>query len=190
MSRNYENQPPTAFQRLPERKREDDWIRAFLHAAQVGRLATSWDEQPFIHPISFWYDEKNRQIVFHSNLVGRLCANVERNPQVCLEASELGKLLPSNIAFEFSLQYRSVVVFGVARVVSDPAEARNALSGLIKKYFPTMTAGQEYREITDKELRATAVYAIQIEAWSGKESWKERAKQSAEWNALDEKWFE
>jgi hypothetical protein len=53
-----------------------------------------------------------------------------------------------------------------------------------------MAAGREYREITDKELRSTSVYAIAIESWSGKENWKERAHQSDEWSALDEKWFE
>jgi hypothetical protein len=53
-----------------------------------------------------------------------------------------------------------------------------------------MTAGKEFREITDKELKRTSVYAIQIEAWSGKENWKERADQSDEWPPLDEKWFE
>ena len=83
-----------------------------------------------------------------------------------------------------------MVVFGTARIVTDPAEARRLLYGLIGKYFPKMTAGKEYREIADKELRATSIYAIQIESWSGKENWAERADQSDEWTPLDEKWFE
>jgi len=52
-----------------------------------------------------------------------------------------------------------------------------------------MSAGNEYREITDKELRATSIYTIKIVSWSGKENWEERADQSDEWPALDEKWF-
>jgi nitroimidazol reductase NimA-like FMN-containing flavoprotein (pyridoxamine 5'-phosphate oxidase superfamily) len=99
-------------------------------------------------------------------------------------------LLPSNVALEFSLQYRSVVIFGTARIITDPSESRKMLYGLIGKYFPGMTAGREYREITDKELRATSIYVIKVEAWSGKENWDERAEQSAEWPALEEKWFE
>lgn len=67
---------------------------------------------------------------------------------------------------------------------------RRVLYGLIRKYFPEMTAGADYREITDKELNRTSVYAIQIEEWSGKENWQDRADQSNEWPALDEKWFE
>jgi nitroimidazol reductase NimA-like FMN-containing flavoprotein (pyridoxamine 5'-phosphate oxidase superfamily) len=189
MTRDYEKQSPAAFQRLPEYKREDEWIRSFLQEAKVGHVATSADGQPFVMASTFWYDEKNQRIIFHSNITGRLRANIEANPKVCLEASELGKLLPSNVALEFSLQYRSVMVFGTVKPLTDPEEARTALYNLIKKYFPTMSAGNEYREITDKELRATSVYALQIESWSGKENWKDRADQSDEWTPLSEEWF-
>ena len=190
MPRNYTNQAPVAFQRRPHLTRDDDWIRAFLKEAKVGHIATSSDGQSFINPTTFWYDEANHRIVFHSNVAGRVRSNIESNPKVSLEASELGKLLPSNVALEFSLQFRSVVVFGSARLVTDPAEARHLLYGLIGKYFPSMSAGKEFREITDKELRATSIYVIQIESWSGKENWAERADQSDEWPALDQSWFE
>lgn len=190
MTRNYENQSPTAFQRLPEHKREEEWIRSFLHEAKVGHIATACDGQPFIVSSSFWYDDKNRKIFFHSNIAGRTRANIEKNPRVCFEASEMGNLLPSNVALEFSLQYRSVMVFGTTEIVSDAEEARRALYGLIKKYFPTMTPGGEFRPITDQELRATTVYAINVETWSGKENWQERAEQSDEWAALGDEWFD
>ena len=189
MPRNYENQSPTAFQRRPHLTKDDAWIRTFLKEAQVGHIATSSEGQPFLNPTTFWYDEENHQIIFHSNVAGRIRSNIEINPKVSMEASELGRLLPSNVAIEFSLQFRSVVIFGTARIVSDPIEARRMLYGLISKYFPKMTAGKEYREITDKELRATSIYAIKIEEWSGKENWEERADQSDEWPALDKKWF-
>jgi nitroimidazol reductase NimA-like FMN-containing flavoprotein (pyridoxamine 5'-phosphate oxidase superfamily) len=189
MSRDYENQPATAFQRRPHLTRDDDWIRAFLREARVGHIASARDGQPFINPTTFWLDEGEHQIVFHSNVAGRVRSNIEQNPRVCLEASELGRVLPSNVALEFSLQFRSVVVFGTVRLVTDPAEARRLMYGLIGKYFSKMSAGKEFREITDKELRATSIYAIQIESWSGKENWAERADQSDEWPALDAKWF-
>ncbi|NWG35057.1 MAG: pyridoxamine 5'-phosphate oxidase family protein [Chloroflexi bacterium] len=188
MPREYTHMRPTAFQRLPQYKREDNWIRAFLRTAQVGHIASSRDGQPFLTPSTFWFDEENRQIIFHSNITGRVRSNLESNPRVCFEASEMGRLLPSNVALEFSLQYRSVIVFGKARRITEPAEARRALYGLIQKYFPKMQAGREYREITDKELKRTSVYAIRIEEWSGKENWKERADQSDEWTPLNETW--
>jgi nitroimidazol reductase NimA-like FMN-containing flavoprotein (pyridoxamine 5'-phosphate oxidase superfamily) len=190
MPRNYQNAFATAFQRLPEYQRDDEWIRAFLRQAKIGHIASALDAQPFINPTTFWFDEENHQIVFHSNITGRIRSNIESNPRVCFEASELGKMLPANVALEFSLQFRSVVVFGSVRLVTETEEARRVLYGLIHKYFPAMTAGKEFREITDKELKRTSVYAIQIEEWSGKENWKDRADQSDEWAPLDEKWFE
>lgn len=190
MPRDYIGQNPTAFQRRPHLTKDDAWIRDFFNTAKVGHIATSVDGQPFINTSTFWYDEVGHQIVFHSNIAGRIRSNIEYNSKVSFEASVLGQMLPSNVALEFSLQYRSVVAFGTARLVTDPEEARRLLYGLIGKYFPTLRAGQEYREITDKELRATSVYTIKIEEWSGKENWDEKADQSDEWQPLDEKWFE
>ncbi len=190
MPREYIGQNPTAFQRRPHLTKDDAWIREYLKTAKIARIATSADGQPFINTSTFWYDEAGHQIVFHSNLAGRIRSNIEYNPKVMLEASELGRLLPSNVALEFSLQYRSVNVFGTARVVTDNEEAKRLLYGLISKYFPTLRPGEEFREITEKELRATSVYAIKIEEWSGKENWDEEAEQSDEWKPLDEKWFE
>ena len=190
MPREYIGQNPTAFQRRPHLTKDDAWIRAFLKEAKVGHIATAVDGQPFVMPSNFWFDEENHQIVFHSNVAGRIRSNIEYNPKVSLEASELGRMLPSNVALEFSLQYRSVMAFGTAQLVTDPEEAKQLLYGLISKYFPTLHPGKEFREITDKELRATSVYTIQIEEWSGKENWDEDAEQSDEWTPLDAKWHE
>ena len=192
MTRDYSlaSQPPTAGQRLPEYTRDEAWMRAFLRVAQIGHVATVWDDQPFVTPTMFWFDESNERIIFHSNLAGRVRANLEHNPKVCLEASEMGRLLPSNVALEFSVQYRSVMVFGRVRILESEDEKRAALAGLLEKYFPVMQAGREYRPITEKELKRTSVYELKIESWSGKENWNERAEQSDEWPALDEKWFD
>lgn len=190
MPRDYQNGSPTAFQRLPEYQRDDEWIRAFLREVKVGHIASAREDQPFLNPSTFWFDEANHQIIFHSNVAGRIRSNIENNSRLCFEASELGKMLPSNVALEFSLQYRSVILFGTARLITDPDEARRVLYGLIHKYFPAMTAGKEFREITDNELKRTSIYAIKIEEWSGKENWKDRADQSDEWPALNEEWFQ
>src|SRR5512147_123162 len=124
MPREYIGQSPTAFQRRPHLTKDDAWIRGFLKTAKVGHIATSVDGQSFINPSTFWYDEANHQVVFHSNIAGRVRSNIESNSKVSLEASELGRMLPSNVALEFSLQFRSVLVFGTARLVTNPEEAR------------------------------------------------------------------
>jgi len=181
--------PPNQ-QRRPQNEMSDEWTREFLQRARIGHVATRWDEQLFITPTNFWYDPEQHLIYFHSNIVGRIRANIERHPQVCFETSEWGRLLPSNLALEFSIQYESAVVYGQARIVEDEAEKRRALYGLIRKYFPGMEPGKEYRPITEKELQRTSVYAISIDSWSGKRNWKERAIQGEDWPPLDESWFE
>ncbi len=190
MPRNYglEKSLPTAHQRKPEYTRGDAWVRAFLHRGQVAHLATMWDEQPFVTPTNYYFDEPGHRLIFHSNLAGRLRANIERHPRICAEVSEVGRYLPSNVALEFSLQFRSVMVFGTARVLEDKEEQRRMLHLLIGKYFSPMDLGKDYRPVTDQELKRTAVYELRIESWSGKENWKDQADQSSEWPALDDKW--
>ena len=180
---------PTAHQRLPEYARDDDWIRAFLRTAQVAHIASVWDGQPFITPSTFLYDGPKHRLIFHSNVSGRARANLERGGRVCAEISQMGRTLPSNVALEFSLQFRSVVIFGLAAVLTDPEEQRAVMHRLIAKYFGHLQLGTDYRPATDKELRRTSVYEIKIESWSGKENWKERADQSDEWPPLREEFF-
>lgn len=191
MARTYQNQSPTAFQRQPEYTREEEgWIKSLLHRGEIAHIASHWDLQPFLNPTTYYYDEAGHRLIFHSNIAGRIRANIERHPEVCVEVSEFGKLLPSNIALEFSLQYRSVIVYGKARIIEDENEKRDVLHKLIHKYFGDMQIEKDYRSATDKELKRTSVYEIQIDSWSGKENWKEIADQSDEWPPLDEKWFE
>jgi nitroimidazol reductase NimA-like FMN-containing flavoprotein (pyridoxamine 5'-phosphate oxidase superfamily) len=176
---------PANQQRRPQNAMDDEWTRDFLIRAQVAHIATHWDDQPFITPTTFWYDPGRHEIYFHSNRTGRVRANIERHPEVCLEVSTAGRLLPSNIALEFTIQYESAVVFGKARILEDPEQQRRALNGLIGKYFPGMETGQHYRPVTDEELARTSVYAIAIESWSGKRNWAEQAKQSSDWPPLE-----
>lgn len=180
---------PTAHQRRPEYARDDEWIRAFLHHAAVVHIATRWDDQLFVTPSNFYFDEAGNRLIFHSNIAGRLRANIERHPRLCAEVSEMGRLLPSNVALEFSLQYRSVMVFGTAQIIENAAEQARLLHLLIGKYFDQLRVGADYRPATEKELKRTTVYGLNIESWSGKENWKARADQSDEWKALDEKWL-
>jgi nitroimidazol reductase NimA-like FMN-containing flavoprotein (pyridoxamine 5'-phosphate oxidase superfamily) len=181
---------PANEQRLPEYAQDDKWIVEFLKKSTIGHIATRWDEQPFITPSTFWYDEDQHEIIFHSNVAGRIRANSERHPEACFETSEYGQFLPSNIALEFSMQYESVIAFGKIRILEDEGEKRRGLYSLIEKYFPGMRPGEEYRPITGKELNRTSVYAIRIESWSGKRNWKESAEQSGKWKPLSEEWFQ
>lgn len=163
---------------------DDGWIRDFLGKIQVGHVATQRGDQPFITPVVYWYDPDTHEIYYHTNIVGRLRKNSELNPKVCFEVSRTGMLLPSNIALEFGIQYESVIIFGKVRILEDPQDQRCALNGLIRKYFPDMEPGKQYRPITDMELKRTSVFAIAIESWSGKRNWHSPSDQSADWPPL------
>ncbi len=179
---------PTAHQRKPQYTRGDSWIRAFLHRGHVAHIATVSDGQPFVTPTNYYFDEPGHRLIFHSNITGRLRSNIEQHPRVCAEVSEIGRYLPSNVALEFGVQFRSVMVFGHAHLLDDREEQRRMLHLLIAKYFSPMELGSDYRPVTDQELKRTTVYELRIDSWSGKENWKDEADQSDEWPALDEKW--
>jgi hypothetical protein len=55
-------------------------------------------------------------------------------------------------------------------IIIDGNAARQALVGLISKYFPKMHAGHEHRPITNEELEHTSVVAIKITEGSGQHS--------------------
>jgi len=161
------NDPLTRMRRS-DRAQDDVWIRAFLHRAPFGFLATLVNEQPFINSNLFVYDEAAHVIYMHTAREGRTRANIEGDQRVCFSAAEMGRLLPADTALEMSVEYAGVVVFGRAAVVSDEAEARHGLQLLLDKYCPHLRPGRDYRPITDEELSRTSVYRIQIEQWSGK----------------------
>jgi nitroimidazol reductase NimA-like FMN-containing flavoprotein (pyridoxamine 5'-phosphate oxidase superfamily) len=155
--------------RRTERAMSDEAVRSLLARAPYGFTATAVDGQPFQHTSLFWYDSSTRRIYFHGALQGRMIANVLANPRVCFTIAEMGRLIPAKTAMGFSNEYTSAVVFGKARLVEAGPEKRLALQGLLDKYSPDLKPGRDYRPITSDELSATAVYAIEIEAWSGKQ---------------------
>ena len=155
--------------RRSDRAMPEEGMRALLERSAFGFTATAIDGQPFQHTSLFWYDDSTRRIYFHGARQGRMHATVLTKPRVCFSVAEIGRLLPADTAMEFSNEYASVVVFGWARLVDRQDEKRNALQALLDKYFPDHKPGRDYRPITAEEITATAVYAIEIEAWSGKQ---------------------
>ena len=80
----------------------------------------------------------------------------------------MGRLLPADVALEFSVEFAGVTVFGTATIIKEADEARHALQQLLDKYAPHLRPERDYHPTTDEELARTAVYRIDIEAWSGK----------------------
>ena len=186
------NNRPINQSRRPKLDMDDEWNAKFLNKIRVGHISTRDGNQPFINPTPFWYSKEDHEIYFHSNAVGRMRFNAENNPETCFECYRSGRLLPSNLALEVSFQYECVIAFGRIRVIKDIDEKRDVLNELLQKYFGEMRSGEDYRPITDNELKRTSVYGIKIESWSGIRNWEERADQAEnnEWPDLDLKWFE
>ena len=186
------NNRPINQSRRPKLDMDDEWNAKFLNKIKVGHISTRDGNQPFINPTSFWYSKEDHEIYFHSNAVGRMRFNAENNPETCFECYRSGRLLPSNLALEVSFQYECVIAFGRIRVIEDIDEKRGVLNELLQKYFGEMRSAEDYRPITNNELKRTSVYGIKIESWSGIRNWEERADQAEdnEWPDLDPKWFE
>jgi len=159
----------TRLRRADRAMRDPDDIEALLRRGRLAYAATTSGDQPFLHPTTFWYDQRARRIYFHGARQGRTLQNVTQNPRVCFGVAEMGRMLPADSACNFSLEYASVCVFGRVRLVEEEAEKRHGLQGLLDKYFPELQPVKDYSPITQAQLSQTMVYAIEVEAWSGKQ---------------------
>lgn len=161
---------PRAEVRRRDRAKDEAWIRAFLRAAPWGFLATvGEDGQPYLNSNLFVFDEERDCLWLHTYRTGRTRTNVDACEKVVFSAAAMGRLLPADSALEFSVEYAGAVVFGAGRVVEDPEEAARGLRLLLEKCAPHLRYGEDYREVTPEELKRTAVYRVDIEAWSGKQ---------------------
>jgi uncharacterized protein len=161
---------PFSHVRREERAVTDEaWIRAFLHRAPFGVLAMAYEGQPYAVTRNFVYDEQAHAIYTHGATKGRTYDNVQADGRVCFSVSEMGRLLPAGTAAGFGVEYAGVVVFGRMALVTDGDEARHGLQLLLDKYFPHLQPNQDYQPTTDQDLKATAVFRLDIESWSGKQ---------------------
>lgn len=85
---------------------------------------------------------------------------------VCLTVTHVDGLVLARSAFHHSINYRSVVVHGIAQQVTDPDEKREALDALVDHVVP----GRSYdsRPANAKELAATAVIRLDLNEVSAK----------------------
>jgi len=115
-------------------------IKEFLNEEHVGRIS-SIDENGFpqIIPMNFVF--LNDTVYMHSHVKGEKLDNIFRNNKVGFESDRELEFLPSyfedplNASLADTL-YISVVIKGVASLVSDREEKTLALNGLMKKYQP------------------------------------------------------
>jgi nitroimidazol reductase NimA-like FMN-containing flavoprotein (pyridoxamine 5'-phosphate oxidase superfamily) len=167
--------------RRRDRAQDDSWIRAFLHSGAWGTLATVSEGQPFINTNLYVYDESAHAVYLHGARLGRTRSNIEQGGPVCFNVSEMGRVLPDEIALEFGLEYAGVTIFGRAVVVEDVGEKARALQLLLDKYAPHLEPDRDYRPANRDELNRTSVFRIDIESWSGKANVKQADFPEAFW---------
>lgn len=161
---------PRSRVRRRDRGKDEAWVRAFVEAAPFGFLATVDDAgQPYLNSNLFVYDRDRHCIYLHTHRTGRTRDNLADPEKVAFSVAGMGRLLPAPEALEFSVEYAGATAFGTGRIVEDRDEARRALQMLLNKYAPHLRPGRDYRATTDEELARTAVYRVDVEAWSGKQ---------------------
>ena len=155
----------TRINRLPKRGHYDrETIYKILDEALICRVGFVEEGQPFVIPINF--ARGGDEIVLHGALASRLLKHVESGQPICVEATIVDGLVLARSVFHSSVNYRSVVVFGTGRTVTDEQEKMAALEAVVEHLIPGRWS--EARLPTPKEMNATRVVAIQIEEASAK----------------------
>jgi nitroimidazol reductase NimA-like FMN-containing flavoprotein (pyridoxamine 5'-phosphate oxidase superfamily) len=101
----------------------------------------------------------------HGSSASRALRHAGSGAPVCVTVTIFDGLVLAKSVFNHSVNYRSAVVFGTARVVPDD-EKRRALHALTNQLVPGRW--EEARQPTDKELKATWILALPIEEASAK----------------------
>ena len=149
-----------------------DGLHAFLADALVahlgvvvGREGSSQEgaSHPVVLPVAFAVDldgpDPDGSLYVHGSVAaGWLRA--AGHATVCVTVTELDGLVAGRSAFHHSMNYRSAVVIGPARVVDDPVERQHALDLIVDHMIPGRAA--TLRASTRKELAATAVLAVPL----------------------------
>ncbi len=165
MSKTYQPTARTTVGRLPKRAAYD---RAVIHAildegflCHVGFVV---DGQPYVIPTS--YARVGEQLYLHGSAASRMLRSVAAGIDVCVTVTLLDGLVLARSVFHHSMNYRSVLVLGRARLVSEPAEKLAALRAFTNHILEDRW--EEARQPTAQELKATSVLAVELKEVSAK----------------------
>lgn len=143
---------------------DHDTVHRLLDAAALAHVAYVIDGQPFCTPTLFW--REGTRLYWHGSSASRMLRNLSHGEAACLTVTHLDSLVLGRSAFNHSADYRSVMAFGTARLVEDPAEKARALRMMVDRFFPGRTA--TLRPTTAQEIKATAVIGMEIARASAK----------------------
>ncbi|ETW21411.1 pyridoxamine 5'-phosphate oxidase family protein [Mycobacterium gastri] len=162
----YQPTPRTAPSRYRERARYDsETVHRILDEALFCHVGYVRDGRPVVLPTM--HVRCGETLYIHGSTgSGSMLAAKAAGLPVCLTATVVDGLVLARSAMHHSLNYRSVVVMGTARVVDDDAEKLPALHALLDHIRPGRAA--DCRTPNTQELAATAVLALQLVEVSAK----------------------
>lgn len=148
-----------------ERGRYDyETVHALLDAAALCHVSYVIDGQPLCTPTLFW--REGCRLYWHGSSASRMLRNLSKGEPACLTVTHLDSLVLGRCGLNHSADYRAVMAFGHAKLVSDQEEKERALVMMVDRFFPGRTA--QLRASTTKEIKSTAVIAMDIEKASAK----------------------
>jgi nitroimidazol reductase NimA-like FMN-containing flavoprotein (pyridoxamine 5'-phosphate oxidase superfamily) len=141
-------------------------IEDILTTVMVGRLGTCSNGIPYITPVNFTYDRETSKIFLHCANEGRKLENIRVNPNVCFEVEEVSNVIVKQPTCASSVAYRSVILFGTIKVLTDLNAKNDALQKLAEKYAPQNPKAP----FTEAMLNKTNVLEIEVREITAKRS--------------------
>src|SRR5215475_4945273 len=151
--------------RVPKRGSHDaQLIHAILDAGFVAHVGFQSEGQPFVIPTLYGRD--GDKLYLHGSSASRMLTELEKGIPACITVTLVDGLVLARSAFHHSMNYRSVVAFGVAQKVKDGEPKRRALRTISEHVLPGRW--REVRAPSEKELKATTILEFPIEEASAK----------------------
>ena len=151
--------------RRPDRGHYDKTtVYEIIDAAIFCHIGFVQDGRTFVIPAL--HARRNNELLIHGASASRLLKYIQTGNEVSISIALLDAIVVAKTAFNQSVNYRSVVLFGRGRLIEDENEKLQAL-----EYFTEhLIAGQwQYiRKPSPKEIRSTAIVSIEIEEASAK----------------------
>ncbi len=156
--------PRTTVTRGKNRAVEDRTeLYRLLDDALIAHVGVAVDGHPIVLPVTFAVDlegpDDGGTLYIHGS-VGAGWLRRTKDNTVCVTITELDGLVAARSAFHHSMNYRSAVVIGTARVVEDADERLHALALTVDHMIPGRSG--TLRASTRKELAATSVLAVPL----------------------------
>jgi nitroimidazol reductase NimA-like FMN-containing flavoprotein (pyridoxamine 5'-phosphate oxidase superfamily) len=155
----------TRVRRVPQRGAyERETIEAILDETLISHVGFVHDGQPIVIPTL--HARRGDRLYLHGSAASRMLRTLQKGVPVCATATLVDGLVLARSAFHHSVNYRSVVVFGETREVTDPEELHDAAVAITSHVAPGRE--DEARMPTDAEYKQTLLLALPLDEASAK----------------------